>query len=177
MSAMRMSDWPAPTVSIRITSKPAARSTALASAVASATPPSRPRLPIERKNTPSSVSCSTSRTRSPKTAPCVNGLEGSTATTPTFCPALRISRTSAPTSVDLPTPGGPVMPTTSEPAVFGHSAATSSPAEACSSSIHEIARAIARRSPAQTSSARAAGSGGRGAIRRTVAMHPAAARG
>ena len=50
--------------------------------------------------------------RSPSSAPWVNGLDGSTEITPTVCSALRTCRTSALISVDLPTPGGPVTPTT-----------------------------------------------------------------
>ncbi len=39
------------------------------------------------------------------------GLDGSTATTATARPARRTSAISAATSVDLPEPGGPVIPT------------------------------------------------------------------
>ena len=50
------------------------------------------------------------RTRSPRIAPPVNGLDGSTASTPTRCPRPRSTRTSSLVSVDLPTPGEPVSP-------------------------------------------------------------------
>ena len=47
----------------------------------------------------------TSRMRSPSSAPCVNGLDGSTEITPTVCSAARTCRISAETRLDLPTPG------------------------------------------------------------------------
>ena len=50
--------------------------------------------------------------RSPRTAPRVNGLDGSTESTPTVRSASRRSFVIEPISVDLPTPGGPVMPIT-----------------------------------------------------------------
>ena len=52
------------------------------------------------------------RTRSPSSAPPLDLDEGSTAITPTVLPALRQAATSAAHSEDLPTPGGPVTPTT-----------------------------------------------------------------
>ena len=69
-------------------------------------------MPIERMKTPGSRKCSDRRMRSPRSAPCVNGLDGSTEITPTVCSAARIRRTSAAIRLDLPTPGGPVIPTT-----------------------------------------------------------------
>ena len=65
---------------------------------------------IDRMNTPGSRKWSVSRMRSPSTAPCVNGLDGSTEITPTESSRWRTWRTSAPISVDFPTPGGPVTP-------------------------------------------------------------------
>ena len=50
-------------------------------------------------------------TWSPRSAPPVARLEGSTAMIATVFPRLRISAVSASTSVLLPAPGGPVMPT------------------------------------------------------------------
>ena len=61
--------------------------------------------------TPGSRKWSLSRMRSPSSAPCVNGLEGSTETTPTVVSRSRTSRISAETRLDFPTPGGPVRPT------------------------------------------------------------------
>ena len=46
-------------------------------------PPRWPRVAMLRMNTPSSPACACMRTRSPRIAPPVNGLVGSTATTPT----------------------------------------------------------------------------------------------
>jgi len=76
-------------------------------------------VPIERMKTPGSRKCSVRRMRSPRSAPCVNGLEGSTETTPTVLSCARIWRTSAAIRLDLPTPGGPVMPTTYAEPVSG----------------------------------------------------------
>ena len=74
---------PAPTVSRKITSFPAASSTSIACSVDSASPPRCPRVPIDRMKTPGSRKWSASRIRSPSSAPCVNGLDGSTEITPT----------------------------------------------------------------------------------------------
>ena len=57
--------------------------------------------------------------RSPSSAPWVNGEEGSIESTPTVLPAWRRLAVSAPMSVDLPTPGGPVKPTTAAAPVCG----------------------------------------------------------
>ena len=89
---------------------PAASSSNSACSVASASPPRCPRVPIERMNTSGSRKWSASRIRSPSSAPCENGLDGSTETTPTRRPSSRECPTSAPMSDDFPTPGGPVMP-------------------------------------------------------------------
>ena len=61
-------------------------------------------------NTPWSRKCSERRIRSPSSAPWVNGEEGSIDSTPTVLPAARRSFVTAPISVDLPAPGGPVKP-------------------------------------------------------------------
>ena len=47
------------------------------------------------------------------------GDDGSTATTATVRPASRSSAISAATSVDLPAPGGPVIPTRCAPPASG----------------------------------------------------------
>ena len=67
-------------------SLPAASRTSAASAVARARPPRLPRVAMLRMNTPASATCDCMRTRSPRIAPPVNGLVGSTATTPTVLP-------------------------------------------------------------------------------------------
>ena len=74
---------PVPTVSRKTTSLPAASSTSSACSVVSARPPRWPRVPIERMNTSGSRKWSVRRMRSPSSAPCVNGLDGSTEMTPT----------------------------------------------------------------------------------------------
>ena len=103
--------WPVPTVSTKTTSFPAASRTSSAWSAASVSPPRWPRVPIERMKTPGSRKWSARRIRSPSSAPCVKGLEGSTEITPTVRPASRTWRTSALIRLDFPTPGGPVTPT------------------------------------------------------------------
>jgi hypothetical protein len=111
--------WPAPTVSTITTSKPAASRISTASAVASARPPTWPRVAIERMKTSGSRKWSTRRMRSPSRAPRVNGLVGSTLTTATRWSRPRRCRTSALMSVLLPTPGAPVTPSRSAFPVSG----------------------------------------------------------
>ena len=66
-----------------------------------------------------------SRIRSPSSAPWVNGELGSIESTATWRSAARTCSTSLPISVDLPTPGGPVNPTTAARPVFGYTSRTS----------------------------------------------------
>src|SRR2546428_591156 len=73
----------------KATSLRAASSTSSACSVAWARPPGWPRVPIERMNTPGSRKWSARRMRSPSSAPCVNGLEGSTVITPTVVSPAR----------------------------------------------------------------------------------------
>ena len=115
-STTSISPWPTPTVSSSTSSLPAASISSAACSAASARPPSAPRDAIERMKTPGSRKWSERRIRSPSTAPRVNGLDGSIESTPTSRSALRSSSVSAPISVLLPTPGGPVIPTTRAPA-------------------------------------------------------------
>ena len=84
--AISTSTCPTPTVSMRIHGVPTASSTRAACGVATASPPRWPRVAIERMNTPVSVAWSCMRTRSPRIAPPLNGLVGSTARTPTVAP-------------------------------------------------------------------------------------------
>jgi hypothetical protein len=81
-AAMSSSDWPTPTVSMMTRSKPNASSTSATSFVASASPPSEPRVAMERMKTPVQAT-SFMRMRSPSSAPPVNGEVGSTAITAT----------------------------------------------------------------------------------------------
>ena len=60
-----------------------------------------------------------SRMRSPSSAPPRNGEHGSIESTATWRSSVRWCATSAPISVDLPAPGGPVKPTTVAEPVFG----------------------------------------------------------
>jgi hypothetical protein len=57
--------------------------------------------------------------RSPSSAPCVNGDDGSIDSTATWRSAARRSLVSAPISVDLPAPGAPVSPKTAARPVLG----------------------------------------------------------
>ena len=77
---------------------------------ASLSPPSAPRLAIERMYTPGSRKWSVRRIRSPSSAPWVNGEVGSIDSTATVRSRARSSLVSAPSNVDLPAPGGPVKP-------------------------------------------------------------------
>src|SRR3954467_8849670 len=103
--------------------------------------------------------------RSPSKAPFVNGDDGSIDRTATARSRSRALFTRAPISVDLPTPGGPVKPTTAARPVLGNTSLTSAHPSGSSFSTSEIARASARFSPARrraASSAAVVGSGGTG---------------
>ena len=144
---------------------PAASINRAACRVASDSPPSDPRDAIDRMNTPGSRKWSVSRIRSPSSAPFVKGDDGSIESTATFRSRERASFTSVPISVDFPTPGGPVNPTTAARPVFGNTSRTSAQPSGSSFSTSEIARARARFSPANRRSASSAavlGSGGTG---------------
>ncbi len=108
---MSSSVCPTPTVSTITQSNPAASRSFCVSAVARASPPRLPRVAMLRMNTPGSSVWACIRIRSPRTAPPVNGLVGSTAITLTVAPVFRIAAVSRSTSVLFPAPGGPVMPT------------------------------------------------------------------
>ena len=152
-STTSISPWPTPTVSSRTSSLPEASISSAACSAASASPPSEPRVAIERMNTPGSRKWSERRIRSPSTAPWVNGLEGSIESTPTSRSALRSSAQIAPIRVLLPTPGGPVRPTIRASPVRGKSSATSRSPSGSRFSTRLIARASARLSPATRRSA------------------------
>ena len=122
----------------------------MARGAAAASPPSWPRLPIDLMYTPASVACSCIRTRSPSSAPPVNGDDGSTASTATRLPRARNARTSALVTVDFPAPGAPVKPITRVPVPAGPSSVSTERSRASPFSTHEISRASARLSPALT---------------------------
>jgi len=75
-------------------------------------PPGAPRLAMLRMNTPASSNRSRMRMRSPKSAPPLKGLLGSTEMMATVRPRLRACLVSAAIRVLLPLPGAPVTPTT-----------------------------------------------------------------
>src|SRR5690348_6276264 len=94
------------------------------------------------------------RTRSPRIAPPVNGLDGSTASTPTRRPSARNCRTSSLVVVDLPTPGEPVRPTTWACPAYGASAAATSGSAGSPFSTRLISRATERASPSRARATR-----------------------
>ena len=151
-AATSTSLWPVPTVSIRIRSKPAASSTAAADVEVDASPPAWPRDAIDRMNTASSSACACIRTRSPSSAPPVIGLDGSTAMTATVRPARRTSPSRAATRVDLPEPGGPVMPTRCARPAIGYIRRRAASPTADRFSTAVSSRASARRSPSTAAS-------------------------
>ena len=118
-SMMSTSAWPTPTVSRNTSSLPAASMSSAACSAASLSPPRAPRLAIERMKTPGSRKCSVRRIRSPSSAPCVKGEDGSIESTATSRSAARRNLINAPMSVDLPAPGAPVRPMTAACPVFG----------------------------------------------------------
>src|SRR6266540_862349 len=89
--------------------------------------------------------------RSPRIAPPVKGEEGSTATIPTVSPRRRYACARRCARVDLPAPGGPVMPTTRARPVRGKSGPRISGAPPFLSTAL-IARPMARGRPARTPS-------------------------
>src|ERR1041385_5900564 len=89
------------------------------------------------------------RMRSPRMAPPVYGLVGSTARMPTVRSCLRYSRASWSTSVLLPAPGAPVRPITRARPVKLKRAFSSSRDSGRLSSMVLMARATARTSPAR----------------------------
>ena len=143
------SDCPTPTVSTRIRSYPQASKTWMAPALAGESPPSCPRVPMERMNTPSSKVRSLMRTRSPRIAPPEKGLVGSMAMTPTRSPFLRQHVTNAFARVLLPAPGGPVRPNTLAPPVMGQHWVRTDRASSPPRSTALISRAAARLFPAR----------------------------
>src|SRR5262249_52224134 len=122
-----------------------------------------------RMNTPASCACACMRSRSPSTAPPLNGLVGSTAITPTvgnesrpdeasLCEPcgrpVRNAVTSRSTSVLFPAPGGPVTPTRYALPVRPKCRRRTSVLAAFSPSRGEMGGGMARGSPASTRSDR-----------------------
>ncbi len=95
-------------------------------------------------NTPASTVWPCIRMRSPSSAPPENGDDGSIASTPTRRPLARNADTSIDVDVDLPTPGGPVRPSTRARPVKGDKEADTARKSGLSSSTSERSRAMAR---------------------------------
>ena len=110
-AATSISSWPTPTVSTIMKSNPAERKSCESAELVRASPPVAPRVAMERMKTPGSAWCRCMRTRSPRIAPPVARLDGSTAMMATVFPRRRISVMSASTRELFPAPGGPVIPT------------------------------------------------------------------
>src|SRR5690242_450115 len=96
--------------------------------------------------------------RSPSRAPPVKGLVGSTATTATRWPLWRYAVISRSTSVDLPAPGGPVMPIRRARPTDRWTCASSCSKPGRPFSTTEIARASAAVLPAWRPASRRSGS-------------------
>src|SRR5689334_21833455 len=94
------------------------------------------------------------RMRSPRIEPPENGLDGSIATMPTLRRDARTAAASFETSVDLPLPGTPVMPTTCARPARAKSASSAGRASAAPDSARVRRRAMARTSPASTPATR-----------------------
>src|SRR5664280_2251658 len=92
------------------------------------------------------------RTRSPRTAPPVIGLDGSTATTATGRPARRSSAINAATRVLLPAPGGPVIPMSCARPASGYRRRRAASASDVRFSTSVSSRERDRRSPARAAS-------------------------
>ena len=116
-------------------SKPQASKQSTAARAARDRPPSSPRAENERMKTFGCAAFAPMRMRSPSTAPPLIGLDGSIAITATVRPAPSQAPSRASTSVDLPLPGTPVMPTTQAPAGALRAARAASRRPAPSSSI------------------------------------------
>jgi hypothetical protein len=115
--------------------------------VAAAKPPNCPRVASDRINTPGSPWCSCMRMRSPRMAPRVQALLGSTARMPTVLFWLRKTRAKAAANVLFPAPGGPVSPISGFCPAKGKAVFISSRPGCVPFSIQVAARAKARRSP------------------------------
>ena len=105
-----ISDCPTPTVSTRITSKPAASQIIIASFVDLATPPSVEPDAVGRIKACSRTDKRSIRVLSPNMLPFELSLEGSILKTATFFPAFTNPTPKDSIKVLLPTPGTPVIP-------------------------------------------------------------------
>ena len=110
-----VSDWPTPTVSMKITSNPAASHRMTLSRVLRATPPSDPAEGEGRMNTFGLCTSVSMRVLSPRIEPLLRSELGSIASTDSLCPRPVTMSPIASMNVDLPAPGTPVMPMRTEP--------------------------------------------------------------
>jgi hypothetical protein len=111
ISATAVSDCPTPTVSTMTISYPAASQTRRASRVLRATPPRVVPEGEGRMKASSLPASLVMRVLSPRIDPPLRLEEGSTERTASRCPMSMRWLPRDSTKVDLPTPGGPVMPT------------------------------------------------------------------
>ena len=141
IAAMATSVWPAPTLSTMMGSKPAYSSILMLSRRDPAMAPVAPREAMLRMYIPESVD-SVIRTRSPRMAPPVMWLVGSTASTAGLLPPDPDMSTARRFISELfPAPAGPVTPMIDEPPVWGKMARIISRAPSVPFSTIEMARA------------------------------------
>ena len=105
-----VSDCPTPTVSMKITSNPAASHSTIVSRVLRATPPSDPAEGEGRMKTSGLPEMLSMRVLSPRIEPPLRSDEGSMASTASLCRSEVTMLPTASMKVDFPAPGTPVMP-------------------------------------------------------------------
>ena len=114
-----VSDWPTPTVSMKITSKPAASHNTIVSRVLRATPPSEPADGEGRMKTSGLAEMLSMRVLSPKIEPPLRSELGSMASTASLWRSEVTMLPIASMKVDLPAPGTPVMPMRTDRPAWG----------------------------------------------------------
>ena len=105
-----VSDCPTPTVSMKMTSNPAASHRMIVSRVLRATPPSDPAEGEGRMKTSGLPEMLSMRVLSPRIEPPLRSDEGSMASTASLCRSEVTMLPTASMKVDFPAPGTPVMP-------------------------------------------------------------------
>ena len=121
IEATVVSDWPTPTVSTIITSKPAASHTSMDSRVLRATPPKLPPEGEGRIKALGLIASCSIRVLSPRMEPPLRVLLGSMAKTATLCPLSASMLPKLSMKVLFPAPGTPVMPRRTALPVCGNS--------------------------------------------------------
>ena len=114
-----VSDWPTPTVSMKITSKPAASHNTIVSRVLRATPPSEPADGEGRMKTSGLAEMLSIRVLSPRIEPPLRSELGSMASTASLWRSEVTMLPIASMKVDLPAPGTPVMPMRTDRPAWG----------------------------------------------------------